>query len=156
MIEKNLEHAIITAIERLELPNLQILGLWQPSATGALKGKQEEDATATLVLKIPPKSFDTFGICEVTMDVDLALSVRVEKDVDGEMLLKYVEPISDLLDRWNMSEEHDELEDLITQDFYPGGVKVNGGTGPIYDSQSKTWTVTYTFTVRGVIQHEHN
>ena len=156
MIEKNVEAAIITAIENLGLPNIDIVGLWQPTATGIVKATEKSNSDAALVISIPPKSFDTFGICEVSLEVSMTLTVRVEKDATGSKLLQYVEPINAMLESWNMSEEHDELEALITEDFYPGGIRVNAGSGPTWDPSSKTWSVEFSFTVRGLLQHEHN
>ncbi len=156
MIEKNVEAAIMTAIQNLNLPDLDIVGLWQPSATGVVKGTEKSDSTAALVVKIPPKSFDTFGICEVQLEADLVLTVRIEQDSTGEKLVQYVEPINNLLERWNMVTEQEDLEDLETDDFSVGGIHVNGGTGPTFDAQSRCWTVTFSLTIRGLLKHDHD
>lgn len=86
----------------------------------------------------------------------MALTIRVEKDAQGNRLLQYAEPINALLERWNMCEEGDELEGLITDDFYAAGVHIDGGTGPTYDATSHTWSITYSFTIRGLLRHSHD
>ena len=156
MIEKNVEKKIIDAIEALNIPDLQVVGLWQPSATNIVKGTEQSDAVGALVVKIPPKAFDTFGICEVTMDVQMILTVRVEKDSTGENLVKFVEPITDLLEAWNLDLEGNELEALVTEDFTPGGVQVNAGSGPTFDPQTNSWSVEFSLTIRGLKLHPHN
>lgn len=67
MIEKNVEAAIIAEIDKLALPELDVVGLWQPTAEGIIKAMERSDSSAVLIVKIPPKSFDTFGVCEVTL-----------------------------------------------------------------------------------------
>lgn len=156
MIEKNVEKKIIDAVKALNIPDLQVTGLWQPSAANIVKGTETSDAAGALVVKIPPKAFDRFGICEVTMDAQMVLTVRAEKDQTGENLVKFAEPITEMLEAWNLDLQGDELEALVTEDFTPGGVQVNSGSGPTYDPQTHSWSVEFSLTIRGLKLHPHN
>ena len=151
MVEKDIEKKIIDRIEGLHLEGLAVSGLWQPSATGIVKGTERSGAPAGLLVKVNPKGFATFGISEVSMDIALCLTVRIDMCPTGEELAAFCDPISRLLDHWNMVQCGEELEDFTVDGFDPGGIRVNQGTGPELDRQMKVWTVCYGLTLEGSI-----
>ena len=126
-------------------------GLWQPSATGIVKGSTLTDTPAALLIKIPPRTFDTFGMSDVTMNVRLCLSIRYELCPTGRELLEYTEPIQNIVTEWNMKQTGEELEDFEVDGFFPGGLMVNGGTGPDLDLKNKSWSVEWDITLKGAL-----
>lgn len=151
MIEKDIEKNIIDKIKSLGLNGLAIDGLWQPTATGIVKGTEKSAEPAGLLVKVNPMGYDTFGISDVIMDIGLYLTVRIDKCPTGTELVSYCEPISNLLKAWNMVQCGEELTDFVVDGFNPGGIQVNQGTGPDVDRQMKVWTVYYNMTLRGAI-----
>ena len=153
MIEKDIEGALVDVFNNMNLNGLKVTGLWQPSAEGVVKGLEKSDSVAGLVVKIPPKSFDTFGICEVQFDIQLVLTVRIEKDKSGSHLMEFVEPINAKLEEWNLVQVGEELDDFKVEGFYPGGVQIQAGSGPDLDRNLTTWTVQWNVTLRGTLEH---
>lgn len=154
MLEKDVEEAIVAAVDGLGLQGLAVRGSWQVVTAGTVKGAEDEGAAA-LVVKVSPRSFPTFGICEVDLDVTLALAVRVDLDADGAKLVEYADAIGDLIQGWNLVEAGDELTDLAVPGvFEPGGVQVTCGTGP--ENENGAWTVVQNFTLRGTVPHGNN
>lgn len=154
MLEKDVEEAIVAAVDGLGLQGLSVRGSWQVVAAGAVKGAEDESAAA-LVVKVAPRSFPMFGVCEVDLDVTLALAVRVDLDADGAKLVEYADAIGELIQGWNLVEAGDELTDLAVPGvFEPGGVQVTGGTGP--ENENGAWTVVQNFTLRGTVPHGNN
>lgn len=151
MIEKDIERKIIDRINGLNLNGLSVSGLWQPSATGIVKGTEPSDSPAGLLVKVNPKGFATFGISDVSMTVEMALTVRIDMCPTGEELVSFCEPISKLLQSWNMVQCGAELDDFTVEGFTPGGIHVGSGTGPQLDRQLKVWTVYYSMTLEGAV-----
>ena len=151
MIEKDIEKNIIDKIKNLNLNGLSVNGLWQPSATGIVKGTEQSDSPAGLMVRVNPKGFETFGISDVSMNIELVLTVRIDMCPTGEELLSYCEPISNLLQAWNMVQCGVELTDFVVDGFNPGGIQVDNGTGPQLDNKMKVWTVYYNMTLEGAI-----
>ena len=154
MLEKDVEDAIVSAVDGLAIQGLVVRGSWQVAAAGLVKGA-EGDCTAALVVKVAPRSFPTFGICEVDLAVTLALAVRADLDADGAKLVEYTDAIGELIQGWNLVEAGDELTDLsVPGVFEPGGVQVTGGTGPEFENGA--WTVVQNLTLRGTVPHGNN
>lgn len=153
MVEKDIEEQVITALNNLHIDGLSVTGMWQPTAIDIVKGTEDSVSKAGLMVNVPPMMFDTYGFCEVTLNVNMTLVIRVEKDTNGGYLLEVVKPISDLLQKWNLCERK-ELTDFVTTEFYPGAINVSGGTGPTFDSRNRSFTVTWNLTLRGILNHE--
>lgn len=151
MIEKDIEKKIIDRIKGLNLNGLSVNGLWQPSATGIVKGTEHSNDPAGLLVKVNPKGFNTFGISDVSMNIEIALTVRIDMCPTGEELVSFCDPISRLLQRWNMVQCGEELEDFVVDGFNPGGIRVDNGQGPQLDKQMKVWNVFYHMTLEGAV-----
>lgn len=153
MLEKDIETKIIEAVEALELPGLWINGGWQVATAGSLKGSEDPRAKAALVVKVGPRTFETFGICMLALDVTITLAVRADLCPRGEELVTYADAVAGLLQDWNLVESGEELTALqVEGTFDPGGVQITGGSGP--DFTEGTWTVQWSLTIRGTIPHE--
>ena len=152
MIEQDIEKKMIDKINSLGLDGLQVDGLWQPTATGIVKGTEMSNTPAGLIIKVNPKGFSTFGISDVSMSIEMVLTVRIDMCPTGKELIKYCAPISKLLQSWNMIQCGEELdEDFQVEGFNPGGIHVTEGTGPELDRLLKVWTVNFSMTLEGAV-----
>lgn len=104
-----------------------------------------------MIVKVNPRGWETYGLSTIDMQIQLSLVVRVELDPTGEHLVKYCESISGLLEKWNQTKSNEELTDFAVDGFVPGGVQISQGQGPDYDSDSKTWSVIFTLSLRGSV-----
>lgn len=152
MLEMEVEKAVVAALSELELGGAPVVGLWMPTAAGALKGEDSPDEAVAVAVAVPPCEFDTYGICEVSLAVSIVLSVRVDLCPTGSEMAEYAGRIAGLLRRWNLVRSGDELHDLkIPGVFDPGGVHVNAGRGPSLDRKRGIWSVEYSFSLRGTV-----
>lgn len=152
MIEKTIEANIIAAVEALGLPGLVVRGAWQPAAVGKVKGEEtESSAPAALAVAVAPRALEQFGFGICSMDVRLALAVRADLCPTGAAIETYAEPIADLLETWNATMDCDHDCGLaVAGRFQPGGLQMTGGEGPTFDRQLAIWSVTFSFSLRGV------
>jgi hypothetical protein len=150
IIEKQIEKAIMVSLAKLDLPGVKIIGNWDIVAEGEVKG--QGDATgAVLAVGVAPRSYDGFVSPQADFACSLALTVRRDAYPTGEEVASITEPLFRLLDSWNRDEDA-VFVDLTTDEFSPGGLQLTGGDGPEYDSSTMCWTVTQTFTIRGIIK----
>lgn len=150
MIERELEEKILGIVRDSNVDGFQVYGLWEICGTGYAKALDNAD-TAVVVVKVPSKSFETFGISEVLMTPSVTLAVRVDSDRNGEKALGFAERLSKRLEELNLESSLDNLIPLGTEHFVPGGFKLLPGQGPDFDSQNCTWTYVWEFEVRGTI-----
>lgn len=153
MIEQLIEEKIISQMNALGLDALQCSGAWQPSAPGVVKGTEGSSFKAAIVVKVNPRGFDTFTICEVSFDVQIVLVVRIDRDPTGTALVTYAGAVLDLLTKWNLDEGHDWCVDLSCTGFDASGINVGQGTGPDIDLAAGIATCNFGFTLKGSIIH---
>lgn len=150
LIEQSIEAKLVERIKALGFEGVPVFGVWSPTASGVVKGT-EGDAAAAIVVRVSPRTFDTFGICEATMDVSITLTVRIDLCPTGAEIAEYWGGISDLVAEWNLAATGAELADFAVDGFEPGGVHVTGGEGPVLDGGA--WTVTQDLSLRGTVPH---
>ena len=149
MIEKSIEANIIAAIEALNLTGLVVTGAWKAANAGEVKGT-EDSSKAALAVAVSPRSFETFGFGICTMAVALSLAVRTDLCPTGAELETYVDPIANLLQRWNLTMGCAHPCGMAVEGkFEPGGVQMSGGSGPDLDREAGVWSITFNFTIRG-------
>lgn len=154
LVEHELERAIISAIEDLRVDGLELRGAWQVAGAGADKTEEEANgARAICVVACKPRRFTTFGLCEVSFDISLAVAVRSDRCPSGSDIIAVLSPLSTLVTMWQMADAGGLSALTVPDAFYPGGVLVQGGEGPIYDRESSTWTIVQNLTVSGTITH---
>lgn len=132
------------------MPDVGVFGLWSDS-TNMLNNKEHSDQKAFVVVKVPTRGFDTFGICEVQFDIVIVLVARIEANPD---VVAITQPIVKMLTDWNLVQRYDELSDFMVDGFYPGGIQVNQSSGPDIDSSNKTWSITFNIALRGTVDCE--
>ena len=153
MIEKSIEANIIAAIQALGLTGLVVRGAWQAAAEGEVKDT-EDSSPAALAVAVSPRSFETFGFGICSMDVTLALVVRIDLCPTGAALETFVDPIANLLQKWNLTLDCTNDCNLGTDGFTPGGLQMSGGSGPETDREACVWSVAFNFTIRGTVPED--
>lgn len=151
MIEKDIERAVIVAIERLNMPGLDIGGIWQPAEDGFVKGQENPDASAIIRIVAAPRAFETFSTPKAYITVALSLSVRLETAPTGDALAGYTEPLMELLQGWQMSIET-VRNDLTVPGFAPCGFRLDGGNATLSGDPRNCWNVTQKITLRGIVK----
>lgn len=155
LLEKQIESAIITAIEGLQIDDVDIFGSWQKSEEGTVKSEEGADSRALVVVGVAPRSYDSFSLPEISFDCVVSVVIRVDQCPTGSELEEIYEPISDLLETWNTVNTGEMITDLTIDDrFSPGGVNVSGGSGPEYRDGS--WIINNRFTLRGTLLQASN
>lgn len=150
MIEQDLEQKIVKKIRGLQIPKVSVFGSWG-DASELVQKTERADQRAFVVVNVPTRGFDDFGICEVSFDIKISVAVRIEMCPTGKELAEVVDPIVKLLTKWNLVEHWEELEDFIVPDFDPAGVQVSQGTGPEIDRNTKIWSNTFNLVLRGTV-----
>lgn len=149
MIEKELESAILARIVDAAPEAVQVSGMWQPSASGVVKGEERSGAMAYAVVAVAPRSHETFATPKADFAVAVSLVVRQELCPDGAALADFTERILSVLEGWQMSLPAMQA-DLAVPGFAPAGLRLDGGNVE-YSDAAHAWTVTQSFTVRGVV-----
>ena len=147
MIEKNLESAILaqlrTALSGLG-DSVRFAGSWQVSE---IEGAEE---IATVTVMVSPRAYDTYSIPYCNFSVSVEVMARTERLIaDGVEIDDIVEPISDMLDRWQFDIERFAADATLSGEFVAAGVRLDGGMGPVVDRKSGNLYVTQNFTIRG-------
>lgn len=149
MVEYELESRIIAKLKSLGMEGLNFVGLWRPDPSNR-KGDEKIDK-GVCVVKVAPAVFETFGLSEATFDCMVVLTLRADACPGGRELLDYAESIGNVFMEWNSTTAGDQLVDLTTKSFEPGGIYFTASSGPDLDQQSSTWSVGWNFSLRGMI-----
>ena len=149
MIEEKLERKIIQKIKSLNIPNSVVYGIWGESSK---MYRESSNKRTIIVVKVPTRGFDTFGICEVQFDIAISFVVRLDMCKDGNDVTAAAQPLVQLMSDWNLVERSSELEDFKVEGFYPGGVQINQGNGPDIDKDTKTISNTFNIILRGTVE----
>ncbi len=149
MIEKDLERAVMARIADAAPETVQVSGMWQPSAAGVVKGVERAEAMAYASVAVAPRSHETFATPKADFAVAVSLAVRQEMCPDGAALADFTERILAVLEGWQMSLPALQA-DLTVPGFAPAGLRLDGGNVAFSDA-TRAWTVTQSFTVRGVV-----
>lgn len=149
MIEEKLERKIVSKIKSLGIPSSIVYGVWGESSR---LYREKPNARTIIVVKVPTRGFDTFGICEVQFDISISLVVRLDMCKNGSDVTDATYPLVKMMNDWNLVESSSELEDFMVDGFYPGGVQINQGQGPDIDRDSKTFSNTFNIVLRGTVE----
>ena len=150
MVERMIEQRIVEKIKGLNIQGLQVCGLWDYSLN-IMTSNEKSNSKGFLVVKVPTRGFDTYGICEVQFDIVLSLVIRLDMCPTGKEMEQMTKPILKMLTDWNLVDRGDDLSDFMVDGFYPGGIQVNQGQGPDIDKETKTWATTFNIVLRGTI-----
>lgn len=152
MVERELESKIVAALEALNVTGLEVRGLWNPVASGSVKGMEDSGAPAAAVVRVSPRAYGNYTIPTVTFDCAVALAALVDLDPTGAILAAAAEAISAKLAAWHADVCNANDAGLAFEGFAPGGFAVGGGSGPEFDETAGAWAVTFNFTVAGTLE----
>lgn len=148
MIEQELEKAIIDAVAALGLDGVALTGAWQ--GAGEVKGVENASARAVCAVSVRPRTYETFTTPRADFAASLALAVRREMCPDGSALSGIADPILEMLDGWQRSIE--TLRGAVkVERLGICGLRLDGGE-VAFDEGRGAWTVSQTFTIRGVVR----
>lgn len=148
LIERQLEDIFIQKLESIPaLSDTQIVGSRTVASSG--NTKSEDGAKKNVVAVVCGfRQNDAFSLSPITMPMSITIMTRTELDPTSESHDKVVESIVDLLSRWHKFGA-EMSEALTTEKFLAGELRMDGGTNRTYDSQTRTWSETLTFSIRG-------
>ena len=141
LLEQKLEEDLITEFEKLNLENCQIISSRQKNKT------EDESYTSLLAVVVGTRSHDAFSLSPITIQVSLSLVSRIEDDTDGTNHCSNVEKILNLLSKWHFRSEL--ISCLDSEKFHAGELRLNGGSGTVFDSTNRVYSDTISFTIRG-------
>ncbi len=150
MVERELEKAIIDAVAALGIEGVALTGAWQGAASGAVKGVESASARAVCAVSVRPRTYETFTTPRADFAASIALAVRREMCPDGAALSGIAGPILEMLDGWQKS--IGTLRAALPVDRLGiCGLRLDGGE-VAFDEGRGAWTVSQTFTIRGVVR----
>lgn len=152
LVEKEIEKAICQAVEALAMDGVEVRGSWQSAAAGEVKG-MDETSRAIVAVSVSPRRFATFGLCNASVDVDIAVALRCDKCPTGAEIEDVLAPMAVLMSSWQLADADGLLDLVIPDAFYPGGVLMQGGEAPMYNDAARAWTVSQRLTITGTITH---
>ena len=152
MIEQELETKLVAAIVALGVEGLDVRGLWNPVASGLVKGSETDASVpAAAVVRVSPIAYDEVSFPSASFACSVSLAVRTDMDPTGGLLATAAGSISGLLARLHRTVAHGEYCGLDVTGLDVAAFHLTGGSGPDFDRTAATWAVNYSFTVFGVV-----
>lgn len=150
-IEERMKSLFAASLEAAGVTGVRFEGAWSVAAAGEVKGVADDSAVSA-ALAVGIRNYATFQTPQADLPCVLAVCVRRDACPTGAELAAVIEPIMNRLHVWNADADA-VFTELTTAHFSPGGFQLTGGSGPDYDETTAAWTVTFNFTLRGVIEH---
>jgi len=145
-LEKKIVDALGTALTGLA--DYKIMGFWQPTAAGELKGLEEVTPKALVQVKMAQARQPVASVVTVEIPAAVVLTVRLELDPQGEDFVDYVEKIRDLFQNWMSLTYQQEFTALDTSAISIDGLTVEGGE-PVLDVKAKIVKVSWALGLSG-------
>ena len=154
MIEQDLQNRVKAALEALGIDGLVVCGNYIAANAGAVMGEETPDCKMLVEIVTMPRRADDYGwLCPISVQMGLSLSFRADDYPTGAEVAPVLGKVFDLVTAWSRETDGtDGSGALETDEFRPGGVRADGGTGPTFDSTACAWRATFSFTVRGRIK----
>lgn len=149
MIERDIEKATIAKVQALAIDGLSVTGIWQPSASGVVKGVEDSAFVASLAVVAKPRTYQSFSLPRADLAVSLALRVLIDRAPDGEALHDFTAPLDALLEDWQANIDSVKTDFTVPR-FNPCGFRLDGGEVS-FDRAAMAWLVTQSFTLRGIV-----
>lgn len=155
MIEKDIQHAVALALEGLAIDGLTVCGNYLHANAGAVMGAETPDCKMLAEIITAPRSADDYGwMCPVSVRCGLLLTFRADIYPTGAEIAPVLDAIFGIVTEWARATDGTATGDdaLETDEFRPGGVRLDGGNGPTWDGEAACWRASFNFTVRGRIK----
>lgn len=148
LIEKAIEANICNAVADLQMTNAAIRGSRQGVPV------EDENAAVNIAVAVGMRAHDAFSLPTVDIPGTVAVVTRVDMDPSGVSHENALEELLDLFGGWHENGAA-MTSDLSTEDgrFYAAELRLEGGSGKVYDSASGVWTESFNFTIRGNVSN---
>lgn len=154
MIAQLLEAKVIAALDAAFKDagvdvSIQLFGAWQKSLADAVKNVENPGFAASCYVVLGNQQRTTYTTPTGSYAGSVTLSVRLERDTDGDLLLRAGEAIENLFTAWQSDTYQAAFEALDINDFSVDDVAVRGGNIPVVDFGRKIVSVNWPFTLSG-------
>ena len=152
LIEQQLEETLAAAIRAMPaLADAEIIASRSPAAAGYVKGEADTAAKQIVAVGFGLRQHDDFTLPTVNIEGSISVSTRAEMCPTGIEHEEAVEAIAEKLTAWHYDGSAFSTTFSIANRFFAAELRMDGGTGKVYDAQRAAWTETISFTVRGTI-----
>lgn len=152
LIERELEETLVTALQSMSaLADAEIIASRSPAAAGYVKGEADTAAKQIVAVGFGLRQHDNFSLPTVNIEGGITVSTRAEMCPTGVEHEEAVEAIAEKLTAWHYDGSAFSTAFSISGRFFAAELRMDGGTGKVYDAQHAAWTETISFTVRGTI-----
>lgn len=146
MVEPLLEAAVAALFAEVDAT---VISSWGTANTGEVKGELEKSDAAVISISVGAPEYDQYTVPSCTIPVGIVVEIRREAAPTGAALLTVMEPIADVLNE--LQEDVSSVEALTVAGFEADGVRLDGGSAPVFDKQLNAWRVIRSLSVRGRI-----
>lgn len=151
MLEQNIETIIkteiSTALTENHINTIKIFGCWDVDSD---KCTEEKEYDGMLYVKAHPPYYDTPTIPDGIIQVDLALTIRADIDINGATYMDISDIISRTLYNWQKSILNAQQTFNIENEFQCTGFRLSDSDCGI-DKENCTWDYVRSFDLYGVI-----
>jgi hypothetical protein len=130
--------------------NWRVVNAWGVAPDGAVQGESTPVDDAVVGVAVGAPRWENYLNPTAEMTVALSIGIRREVAPDAAALEAVMRPVSYFLSGLQLDVAR--AEELTTENFSVGGVRVDGGPPPSFNSSTNMWRVTRTFVVRGVVE----
>lgn len=153
IVEQQIESRLVSTFAAMFAEanlNIQVAGLL--NNTDVLKGAERSDADGVMIIKARPRSYSTPTNPECQIEIDVAVTIRADKDCNGKSFADVFELLIDQFQEWQrcLDDAHEMF--TIENAFSCTGYVLNDGDTAT-DASGKNWTYTHSMTVHGVIEY---
>lgn len=152
LIERELEETLVTALQSMSaLADAEIIASHSAAAAGYVKSEADTAAKQIVAVGFGLRQHDDFTLPTVNIEGSISISTRAEMCPTGIEHEEAVEAIAEKLSAWHYDGGVFSTTLSISGRFFAAELRMDGGTGKVYDAQRAAWTESISFTVRGTI-----
>ena len=151
LIERQVEDVIKAELEK-DIEDFEIVSSWSPSDSGTVKGERAAEANGVISIFVQPRAHDSFSLPTVNLNGVVAIEARVEKCPTMKEVSETYEKVLNRFDGWHF-DTSGFSETFSTSDFYATELMLTGGSQITFDSSSRCWVLSLSFTIRGTVIH---
>lgn len=149
-LEKRIKEKLTDKITELDY-KIQIIGFWEQTTTEQnIKGEELEDNDGIIVVKVMPRSYETFTQPYALIPFEVSMVIRQELDTFGKCYRDVVSSIMDVFGSWQKSHQQLDNDLSIDNKFDVSGFRIDDGDCG-YDGNNQTWQYSQRFTISGII-----
>ena len=152
LIEKAIETKLKNALAD-KLTGCEVIGSWQPSDAGSVKGQHDNSAKAVVSVYVAPRQHDSFSLPTVNMSGAVSIDASAEMCPTMAEVSEIYDVVSTMFDGWHYDAQGFSQAMSIDGAFFAAEIRLDGGASVAYDKSQDIWTVSLNFTIRGTVIH---